>query len=57
MPALAHDESEYRTRRQRIDPMLEAQGWHVVPFDPARLLTEPSCTTTSGRRVTVSACW
>jgi type I restriction enzyme R subunit len=38
MPALTPEESEYRTRRQRIDPMLEAQGWHVVPFDPARPL-------------------
>ena len=38
MPAQAHDESEYRTRRQRIDPMLEAQGWQGVPFDPARPL-------------------
>jgi type I restriction enzyme R subunit len=30
-----HDESEYRTRRKRIDPFLESQGWKVVPFDPA----------------------
>jgi type I restriction enzyme R subunit len=28
-------ESERRTRRRRIDPRLEAQGWRVVPYDPA----------------------
>src|SRR5947208_1425520 len=32
----AHAEPEYQTRRQRIDPLLEAQGWTIVPFDPAR---------------------
>jgi type I restriction enzyme R subunit len=31
----AHDESEYLTRRTRIDPLLKAQGWIVTPFDPA----------------------
>jgi type I restriction enzyme R subunit len=31
----AHGEPEYRTRRERIDPQLRAQGWSVVPFDPA----------------------
>src|SRR6266536_419660 len=39
MPALAHEESEYRTRRQRIDPMLEAQSCDVVAFDPAQPLS------------------
>jgi hypothetical protein len=32
-PSPAHDESEYRTRRTRIDPRLSDQGWEVVPFD------------------------
>lgn len=27
-------ESERRTRHRRIDPLLKAQGWTVVPFDP-----------------------
>ncbi|HEX5270976.1 MAG TPA: type I restriction-modification enzyme R subunit C-terminal domain-containing protein [Gemmataceae bacterium] len=27
-----HDESEYQTRRTRIDPQLTAQGWVIVPF-------------------------
>ncbi len=35
MTTSAHDEPERRTRRQRIDPLLEAQGWVIVPFDPA----------------------
>jgi type I restriction enzyme R subunit len=35
-PAL--DESEYRTRRKRIDPLLRAQGWSIVPFDPATVV-------------------
>ena len=38
MPS-AHDEPEYQTRRQRIDPLLEAQGWTIVLFDPARPLS------------------
>ncbi|MCI0459126.1 MAG: DEAD/DEAH box helicase family protein [Gemmataceae bacterium] len=38
----AHEESEYRTRRQRIDPMLRAQGWIITPFDPARPLRDYS---------------
>jgi type I restriction enzyme, R subunit len=29
------NESEYRTRRQRIDPLLRAQGWIIAPYDPA----------------------
>ncbi len=31
-------ESERRTRHQRIDPLLKAQGWTVVPFDSGRPL-------------------
>jgi type I restriction enzyme R subunit len=30
-----HAESEYRTRRDRIDPLLQAQGWRIIPHDPA----------------------
>jgi type I restriction enzyme R subunit len=36
MPAGARDESEARTRRSRVDPMLKQQGWSIVPFDPTR---------------------
>jgi type I restriction enzyme, R subunit len=32
-------ESERQTRKRRIDPMLTACGWSVVPFDPAKPLT------------------
>ncbi|HVC94738.1 MAG TPA: type I restriction-modification enzyme R subunit C-terminal domain-containing protein, partial [Pirellulales bacterium] len=31
--------SEARTRRERVDPMLTAAGWSVVPFDLDRPLT------------------
>jgi type I restriction enzyme R subunit len=31
----AHNKSEYHTRRQRIDPLLRAQGFAIVPYDPA----------------------
>lgn len=31
-------ESERRTRRERIDPLLKNHGWTVVPFDPDRPL-------------------
>src|SRR5437868_1033733 len=34
-PVPAHEESEYRNRRKRIDPVLKATGWQVVAFDPA----------------------
>src|SRR5262249_17882712 len=34
MSKLSNEESEYVTRRQRIDPKLEAQGWKIVSFDP-----------------------
>lgn len=33
MPGNARDESEARTRRERVDPRLKEQGWIVVPFD------------------------
>lgn len=32
----SQQESERRTRRERIDPKLVEQGWTVVPFDPQR---------------------
>jgi type I site-specific restriction endonuclease len=34
-PSPASDESEYRTRRTRIDPQLVAQGWEILPFRPS----------------------
>ncbi len=34
MSLSVHDESEYRTRRQRIDPLLKAAGWKIVEFNP-----------------------
>lgn len=34
MAKSAHHESEYQTRRERIDPKLEAHGSKIVPFDP-----------------------
>src|SRR5438552_51550 len=40
MPALTTEESEYRTRQKRINPMLQAQGWDVVPFDAARPVSD-----------------
>ncbi len=33
-------ESEQQTRRRRIDPLLKASEWTVVPFDPERPLKE-----------------
>ena len=33
-------ESEKRTRRERVDPLLKASGWTVVPFDPERPLKQ-----------------
>jgi type I restriction enzyme R subunit len=32
------EESEWRTRKRLIDPKLEAAGWKVVRFQPARPL-------------------
>ena len=48
MPADPRAESEWQSRKRRIDPVLAAQGWTVVPFDPAR---SPAATraTPSGR--------
>ena len=34
-----YEEREWQTRKKRIDSRLEAQGWKVVPFDPARPLS------------------
>lgn len=33
-------ESERQTRKKRIDPLLKASGWNVVPFDPEKRLSE-----------------
>lgn len=35
--------SEWLTRRTLIDPQLAAAGWKVVPFDPAKPLSELDC--------------
>src|SRR5687768_8077339 len=35
-------EAEWRTRVQRIDPRLRADGWEIVAFDAARPLSEYS---------------
>jgi type I site-specific restriction endonuclease len=32
----AREESEARTRRERVDPKLKEEGWTVVPFDGNR---------------------
>lgn len=34
------DESEWLTRKTRIDTKLKAWGWEIVPFDPARPLAD-----------------
>jgi type I restriction enzyme R subunit len=39
MSSDARDESEWQTRRKRIDTRLEALGWSLVPFDTARPLS------------------
>jgi type I restriction enzyme R subunit len=39
MPSTISGESEYQTRRKRIDPLLKNQGWHIAPFDAARPLS------------------
>jgi hypothetical protein len=36
----AHDEPEYRTRRQRIDPLLRSQDWIITAFNGDRVLAE-----------------
>jgi type I restriction enzyme R subunit len=33
-------ESERRTRKDRIDPKLKAWGWEILPFNPARSVSE-----------------
>lgn len=38
MPSTISGESEYHTRRQRIDPLLKDQGWQIAPYDAARPL-------------------
>jgi type I restriction enzyme R subunit len=43
MTTSAQDESERQTRRRRIDPLLEAQGWVVAPHDHALPLTVADC--------------
>ena len=47
MQATVHDEPEYRTRRQRIDPRLTVAGWTVTAYDsatPAFLYTRHAVT-------------
>jgi type I restriction enzyme R subunit len=39
MTAPAPHESEWLTRKKRIDPQFKALGWQIVPFDPARPLS------------------
>jgi type I restriction enzyme R subunit len=34
MPRSAQSESEWQTRRERVDPLLQSSGWKIVPFDP-----------------------
>jgi hypothetical protein len=33
------NESERRTRRERVDPRLRASGWEILPFDERRPLS------------------
>ena len=40
MPSDPQAESEWQTRKRRIDTRLEAMGWRIVPFDPGRPLTD-----------------
>lgn len=42
MPRNEHDESEYRTRKQRIDPKLAASGWRVQPFRSGPIPARPT---------------
>ncbi len=37
---MSESESERKTRRQRIDPKLRAQGWKVTPHEAARSLKD-----------------
>src|SRR5262245_15910363 len=34
------EESEWQTRKRRIDTRLKAWGWEIVPFDSARSLSQ-----------------
>lgn len=36
------NESEWLTRKERIDPKLKALGWEVMPFEEGRSVTEYS---------------
>jgi type I restriction enzyme R subunit len=40
MSGHAHGESEWLTRKKRIDTRLKALGWQLVPFDSTRPLTD-----------------
>jgi type I restriction enzyme R subunit len=40
MPSSGADESEWVSRKKRIDPRLESAGWRIVPFDQSRPLTQ-----------------
>jgi type I restriction enzyme R subunit len=35
-----HAESEWQTRRKRIDPILESEGWTVADFEPSKHLSD-----------------
>ena len=35
-----HNESEWLTRKRRIDPKLEAAGWKVLPYNAAKGLAD-----------------
>lgn len=35
MPDSTSHEPEWKTRRERIDPMLTLQGWTIAPFHPS----------------------
>jgi len=35
MPLNVQRESEWQTRRERVDPLLKSSGWNIVPFDPS----------------------
>jgi type I restriction enzyme R subunit len=36
-------ESEWTTRKTRIEPKLRAAGWNVVPFDTEKTLADYHC--------------
>ncbi len=43
MPGDHQSESEWQTRKRRIDPRLEHQGWHVCPATSAGSCSHPHC--------------